>query len=821
MKEKHDDEALEVFHKTLSHYPENKEILKSMAHIYHERGVYDGEAELIYRKAVKENPNDLTVLMALTKVAEAKKDYDLAIQSIEKLVDLGQFNHDLVLQLAEAYRNKKYSEPRAAHIYQAALKENPEDEDFIILLAETYLRQESVDPAAIHAYQDALQLRQDRDDLGRQLIKTYIENKRFEQASKLAGFFLERLPGDEELKRLLALADLQSDKLDEAISEYKSILKKDPNDKEALVNIAVAYTHKRLFNDEAVGIYRQALQHSPEHPDILRAVGSCFITRGRISEGLKYYDKAIQFSPKAEETVIDDCLFLLADNPDCMEVRWYVCNLLLRVGRLRECLEELQYIFESDPSQTNNIIPIYRKILEKDPQNVLARIRYGVLLKILGQMEEARKSMEQAYRLQPGSAEVSSELTDLYEFILEENEDIEIRFKLGKIYLVSGEYDKAISCFQKTAQDFRWENDSIKNLGLAFVQKGMLDLALQEFKKLPVDEEMKEILYDLGQRYENKNDLVGAKQVYRIIFAADINYRNVRKKFELLAGSTSDPIVFEKTTILNDLSEKAKRRYELLEELGRGAMGIVYRARDNELEDIVALKILPDNLSNNPEALKRFKSEARSARRLSHQNIVRIHDIGEEMGRKYISMEFVDGTDLKAILRETGAGLKLRDVAEYISKVARALSYAHSIGIIHRDIKPANIMLSSDGEVKVTDFGIAKMMESTDATVAGAVIGTPLYMSPEQVRGHPVDNRADIYSLGITMYELLSGKPPFHEGDLGYQHLHVDPKPIPGIPSELMDIVLKCLNKDVQDRWESADELADALENFLKTTEQQ
>jgi serine/threonine-protein kinase len=266
----------------------------------------------------------------------------------------------------------------------------------------------------------------------------------------------------------------------------------------------------------------------------------------------------------------------------------------------------------------------------------------------------------------------------------------------------------------------------------------------------------------------------------------------------------------DRTTLITQLSERARTRYELVEELGRGAMGIVYRARDNELEEFVALKILPDNLSQNPEAVQRFRAEARAARRLAHPNIVRIHDIGEEQGRKYISMEFVKGSDLKRLLRQQRK-LDIDKAVSIILPICDALDYAHRQGIVHRDIKPANIMLTEDGVAKLSDFGIAKALELTGETKTGAIIGTPLYMSPEQVQGRPVDHRADIYSLGIMFYELLAGKPPFTEGDIAYQHCRVPARPIPGIPDELNAIILKCIEKDREQRWASAGELAQAL----------
>jgi len=157
-------------------------------------------------------------------------------------------------------------------------------------------------------------------------------------------------------------------------------------------------------------------------------------------------------------------------------------------------------------------------------------------------------------------------------------------------------------------------------------------------------------------------------------------------------------------------------------------------------------------------------------------------------------------------------------VVEYAVQIADALAYAHRLGIVHRDIKPANMMITKKNEVKVTDFGIAKMVDATgEGTLVGAVIGTPLYMSPEQVQGIPVDNRADIYSFGVMMYEFVNGRPPFTEGDLAYQHIHLEPPPIPGCPPELWEIIEKCLKKNRDERWAQADEIVERLKALQKS----
>lgn len=181
-------------------------------------------------------------------------------------------------------------------------------------------------------------------------------------------------------------------------------------------------------------------------------------------------------------------------------------------------------------------------------------------------------------------------------------------------------------------------------------------------------------------------------------------------------------------------------------------------------------------------------------------------------------MEFVDGSDLKKKVKTEGA-FSLAEFFKYSIDIGQALGYAHRLGIVHRDIKPANIMLDISDTVKITDFGIAKLLDAAndgEGTMVGAVIGTPLYMSPEQVQGIPVDNRADLYAFGVMLYEFLNGRPPFTKGDLQYQHMHEEPKKIEDCPEEIWAIVRKCLEKDKEQRWSDAEEIVEALKAAQK-----
>jgi len=270
--------------------------------------------------------------------------------------------------------------------------------------------------------------------------------------------------------------------------------------------------------------------------------------------------------------------------------------------------------------------------------------------------------------------------------------------------------------------------------------------------------------------------------------------------------------------------------YRILEKLGGGGMGVVYKAEDTKLGRQVALKFLPDDLSSDHHAVERFQREARAASALNHPNICTIHDLGEHEGRQFLVMELLDGQTLKH--RMGGRPLATEQVVQLGMQIARALETAHAKGIVHRDIKPANIFVSDPDQVKVLDFGLAKLLGPvTEATLTESlterptVAGTLPYMAPEQLRGEDVDGRADIYALGVVLYEMATHQRPFRE-DLATRLtddiLHRKPLPPsrlrPDIPARLEEITLKCLEKDPDNRYQSARELEVDLRRLMSST---
>jgi len=270
------------------------------------------------------------------------------------------------------------------------------------------------------------------------------------------------------------------------------------------------------------------------------------------------------------------------------------------------------------------------------------------------------------------------------------------------------------------------------------------------------------------------------------------------------------------TTYIPCVGGVIAERYELRAELGRGGMGVVWRAFDRQLEMEVALKLLPEVLANDPLAIARLKTEARTAMQLSHANIVRLYQFDQAECGPFLTMELLPGPTLAgylaARLAEGKGPAPVEEVISWGTQACAALEYAHAQGVVHRDMKPHNLMRAADGTLKLTDFGIARVVSDSVTTLTGNVtVGTLTYMSPEQLLGHEVGPASDIYSLGITLYELAAGKPPFASGDITFQHQHEPPRPLTGDASRLNPAIMRALAKTPEQRWKSAAEFSREL----------
>jgi len=370
--------------------------------------------------------------------------------------------------------------------------------------------------------------------------------------------------------------------------------------------------------------------------------------------------------------------------------------------------------------------------------------------------------------------------------------------------------------------------ESNRMLGLAFQGQGQLDMAFDKFRKCPMDNAVMENLYNLALDFERKRQFNKAESVFR--YMADFNpkFRDLETRLNrakamsetVMLGGGGGRSTAQGTMILEggQVEKPMLGRYQVEKELGKGAMGVVYLGRDPKINRVVAIKTMALSQEFEEDELKdvkeRFFREAETAGRLNHPNIVTIFDAGEEHDLAYIAMEFLKGKDLVPYTKP-GNLMPVAKVMDIVARVADALSYAHQNNVVHRDIKPANIMYEPDSDaVKVTDFGIARITDSSK-TKTGMVLGTPSYMSPEQLAGKKIDGRSDLFSLGVMLFQMASGKLPF-EGDSMAQlmfkianeaHPHIR-EFNPQVPECLAAIIDKALTKDNAQRYQTGAEMA-------------
>jgi eukaryotic-like serine/threonine-protein kinase len=273
---------------------------------------------------------------------------------------------------------------------------------------------------------------------------------------------------------------------------------------------------------------------------------------------------------------------------------------------------------------------------------------------------------------------------------------------------------------------------------------------------------------------------------------------------------------------MTQLADVFSNRYEIQRGIARGGMAEVYLARDQLLDRPVAVKVLFAEYARDPSFVERFRREAQSAANLNHPNIVAIYDWGQERGTYFIVMEYVRGRSLRDVVQVNGP-FSARRTAEIGAEIAGALEFAHRNGVVHRDVKPGNVLITADGDIKVTDFGIARAGTSEALTQTGAVMGTAAYFSPEQAQGFPVDGRSDVYSLGVVLYEMVTGTPPFTGESpvaVAYKHVREEPEPpaarAPDLPPDLEQIILTAMAKDPDSRYQTADELRTDLLRFVR-----
>lgn len=502
------------------------------------------------------------------------------------------------------------------------------------------------------------------------------------------------------------------------------------------------------------------------------------------------------------------------------EMEISLAELAVKNGRLDEALMKYTAALCLSPSPVPEIIERIDEILAHSVNfEVAGVLRIASYFRAQGDYPKTIFYLNRLLAQEPQNTGALEDLQDLFGEILKQDpNNPDIHLEMGKLYIKLGQYERASSELELAFEEPGLERTVARYLGRSYLGQDLLDDALAQYQHADISKDDFESIYELYEGFIALEDNDSALTAVDLIHMMDPGYRDVsRRRGELLpsgeGGLSNDPGDVRMRELIGEL---AIGRYRHIEKIGSGGMGVVYKITDLRQKKIMAMKILRDSLGGSSKALDRFFREARIAASINSRNIVEIFDynISRASGQSFICMEFVDGPSLREVIDDQyddGDGATdefVKEMLYYAVQLLGALTVTHENGIVHRDIKPDNIMITTRGEVKITDFGIVHVEEAT-FTPTGAMLGTPRYMSPEQVTGGRIDGRSDIYSVGILLYELLSGSPPFVSGDIAYQQINKDPVPLievnPNVSPRVNEIVMQCLEKTPDDRFESAE----------------
>ena len=544
-------------------------------------------------------------------------------------------------------------------------------------------------------------------------------------------------------------------------------------------------------------------------------LGGLFSDAGRLYEELGEKGKASELYIKGKDSTAAARVLESSDHADEGALR--VAEALLEEGKPIEAAELFARLGEWNRAA--------RLFIENDLKDLAieAFAQHGDHKSAAELLVEMGKSSEAASMLM--EAGKPEEAARIYGKLGEKENELEALVKAGahfqaaKHLLELGKKMEATEELQKVDPDDTNFREANMLLGRIFLDKKQWSIAIASYQKALSEENVRrdnlESFYRYACAMKEDGQLQGSLSIFEKVLLVDYHYRDVKDQVHSIKGvlNVSSPGVnapfapsSPDATMVAQSGDQTKKsdRYQILEELGRGGMGVVYKASDTLLDRVVAYKVLPPHVQKDKKILDMFLREARSAARLSHPNIVTIFDADENRGEFYIIMELVEGDSLKEILIQQGK-FPVKTALVLAAQVFKALAYAHGRGIVHRDIKPANLLWAkSDKQVKITDFGLARVIEEGRKTHT-QMAGTPYYMAPEQILGGAVDHQADQYAMGITLYEFVTGTVPFKEGDVLYHHVHTPPQPPqthnPDLPEPLSNFIMRCIAKESDKRF--------------------
>ncbi|HHT9123166.1 MAG TPA: protein kinase domain-containing protein, partial [Candidatus Wunengus sp. YC63] len=630
----------------------------------------------------------------------------------------------------------------------------------------------------------------------------------------LAKIYIKKGLVDKALDEYRNLFHLCPHRYTTALKGFVEIIELDPLNESAYKSLYEVYKKKGIL-DKAIAEY-EATSRLNDNSMNKYILGHLYYYAGRIKDSIAYFNKFLTLPPN--DTNIQFFLaYIYSENNEVERAVGIFQDLIIKdPSKLRVAISHLEKLLmhKLDEKQTpcllNALCEFCAQVTATDvplAENVLAKIIklkpndgiYQTKLETLldraaelyikgGQVDMAYERLQKLIHLRPDNVNYAKRYKDAHKIIIEpkiknlekilsninlpEEEANRIRYELATFY-EEKEDDKALSLLQTIERvPSEYQLDAQLRLGKLFFKKGTRNIAEEYFNKvieavMPMDKKV-DFLYQIGAAFEEHDIPEKALDIYKKIISFDIGYKDIAKRLEII----TQRLKMKETMSASELV--LEDRYEDIQLIGQGSIGVVYRAVDKILKRKVALKVIKDAYKNNKEAIERFVREAQSVSLFKHPGFITIYDININK-QFFIVMDYVEGEDLQLLMKK--GALPMKDAVQIAINICDALSCAHQNGVVHRDIKPGNILVMKDLRIKISDFGLTQLMTLSVIGQPGQVLGAPVYLSPEQIRGETLDYRSDIYSFGIILYEMLTGKTPFNEGDIGYRHINEEPQP--------------------------------------------
>ncbi len=612
-------------------------------------------------------------------------------------------------------------------------------------------------------------------------------------------------------------------KEDSLISDFKYKAEGDEHNRQSLLNVLEHLYHLSGQTSQAIPLLIKHQEEYPKDANPSYLLGNILLESCKYSEAIIQYNKVIKLAPSRKANIISS-IERTVDNKDSdKNIINYLIDFYIDVGNLEQAEIRLDRLLKVEPDETN-----YQNKMEK----VLTKLIPGSFHDNL--LDFCISKTEKLINLRPEDTRYKKMLKDIrninvrrkiteYENKLKtddlnEDEANRLNFNLAMLYTYTGtNEERTISLFQSVAKSNSSKRVvALLRLGLISLEKGYNDKAVDYFNKIsalyvPTKEKL-QLFYQIASACEKKSLLDEAKLYYDKILSIDLQYKDVSKRLETISALTKSA---EGKALMTNLNQ----RFENITKIGEDNIWVFYKAVGKSLKHKVVINVIKKDIRHNKGALKRFITEIQSVNKFQHDGIAKVYDVNIDT-LCYMVMEYIDGESLMSIKKKKR--FSWQEVLKIAIDICDAIKCAHKHGIIHKNLMPDHIRLTKDNTVKITGFGLAHITNITIANKTNQEKEMPFYKSPEQIRGaeEEIDERSDIYSLGITLYEMLTGHLPFHEGDIGSKHINEQPKSLskekPEIPKWLDKIILKCLEKSPSDRYQEIGYLQKSLESYSK-----